>query len=77
MIRLKVREVAEGKGFSMQKLSRISDLSYNTVQTLWKEPYKGFSSNTLEKVAKALGVSMTDLFEELPNDTPEEPSGNV
>ncbi len=64
MVRLKVREVAESKGINMAKLSRIADVSYNTTQALFHDPYHDASIYILARIAKALKVSICDLIEE-------------
>lgn len=64
-IRLRVKEIAEQKGISAAKLSRLSDVNSDTVYKMFREPYH--SNNTLavlEKVAIALGVSVKELFVE-------------
>ncbi len=67
MIRLKVKEVAEAKGISRTRLSRLADTNYKTVNAIFKDPYKEVTTTTLERLAKALGVSVIDLIEELPD----------
>jgi DNA-binding Xre family transcriptional regulator len=69
MIHLKVKEVAESKGFNMSSLSRASDVSFLTVKRIWREPYRGVNTTTLERLAKALDVSVAELFEELPEES--------
>lgn len=65
MRRLKVKELAEQRGMTQSKLMRMADLNMKTVQGLYREPYRlNVAYLTLEKVAKALGVSIGDLFEE-------------
>jgi DNA-binding Xre family transcriptional regulator len=68
MLRFKIREIAEQKGLSRTKLSRLSDTNYKTIDLLWKNPYKEVGSATLERIAKALGVRVVDLIEELPDE---------
>jgi len=68
MIRLKVKEIAESKGFNMSSLSRASDVSFLTIKRIWREPFRGVNTTTLERLAKALGVSVSDLFEEVPDE---------
>jgi DNA-binding Xre family transcriptional regulator len=63
MVRLRVKELAEERGISLSRLSRIADVSYKTVQAMWRHPEQGFNSKTLERIARALGVDMGDLFE--------------
>lgn len=68
MVRLKVREVAELKGINMAKLSRMADVSYNTTQALFHDPYHDVSIYILSRIAKALKVSICDLIEEIPDE---------
>ena len=60
----------EEKGMDMAKLSRRSDVSYNTVQKLTKDDTEDVKLSTLEQLAKALGVSTHELFEEIAEDAP-------
>ncbi len=64
MARLRVQEVAKEKGVSMGKLSRSADVSYRTIRLIYKDPTRDVSLNTLEKLAKALDVSIADLIDE-------------
>lgn len=63
MIRLKIKEVAQAKPVSMSKLSRMSDVSYDTIQQIYHNPYKDVNLSTLEKLADALDVDVCALFE--------------
>ncbi len=65
VVRLRVREVAKEKGFSMGKLQRDADVAYNTVKRMFKDPYYITTTETLGKLAKALGVSPGELLEEV------------
>lgn len=67
MLRLRVKEVAQSKKVGMAKLSRLSDLSYKTIQAIWHDPYHDASAHTLNKIAKALNVPATDLLEDVPD----------
>ncbi len=67
MVRLRVKEVAESKGFNMSSLSRASDVSFNTIKRLWKNPYKEVTTTTLERIARALGVPTRELIEDVPD----------
>ena len=49
--------------------SRLADVSYRTVQGVWRDPYREISIKTLEKFAKALGVSSHELIEDVPDET--------
>jgi DNA-binding Xre family transcriptional regulator len=67
-IRLRVKEVARKSGFSMGKLQRDADVSYNTVKRMYKNPYHVITTETLGKLAKALGVPPGELIEEVSDD---------
>ena len=68
MIRLKVKEIAEAKHINMAKLSRMADLNYGTVRAMYENPNRDVAVTTLEKIAKALKVEVTDLYEIIPDD---------
>jgi len=68
MLRLRVREVAQDKGISMSKLSRIADVNYKTIQTIWRDPYHGLNTIPLNKIAQALGVPTSELIEDVPEE---------
>jgi DNA-binding Xre family transcriptional regulator len=64
MRRLRVKEVAEAKGITQTKLMRMADLNMRTIQGIYRDPYRDVAYSTLEKIAKALDVSIDDLFED-------------
>ncbi|MDQ2715237.1 MAG: helix-turn-helix transcriptional regulator [Chloroflexota bacterium] len=70
MLKLKVKEVALSKGFSQGKLARAADVANNTIRAIYRDPYREVSTITINKIAKALGVPVTDLIEDVPG--PEE-----
>ena len=63
-----MKEIAAQKGFSMGKLERLADLSHPTVRDIFRDPYKEVTTTTLTKLAIALGVPISDLFEEVSDD---------
>jgi DNA-binding Xre family transcriptional regulator len=67
-IRLRVKEVAKERGISMGKLQRDADVAYNTVKRIFKDPYYVTTTETLGKLARALGVSPGELLEEVSDD---------
>lgn len=67
MYRLRVKEVADDKGMNMSKLSRVSDVSFSTIKRIFNNPQKPVGIDTLHKIAKALGVSTSDLIEDVPD----------
>ena len=70
MRRLRVKEVAQAKGFTMAKLQRAADINLKTIQAIWHDPRHNASLNTLDKLAKVLGVPVTELIEDVPEDAP-------
>ena len=68
MIRLQVKELAEARGFNQSSLSRASDVSFLTIKRIFRDPHKDVAMSTLEKLARALGVRVADLFEEISDD---------
>jgi transcriptional regulator with XRE-family HTH domain len=70
MRRLRVKEVAQAKGFSMAKLQRMADINLKTIQAIWHNPQHDASLKTLDKIARALGVPVTELIEDVPEDLP-------
>ena len=68
MYRLKVKETAKAKGVNKSQLSRRSDLAMTTINQLWDGTRTDVRMQTLAAIAKALGVSIGDLYEEIPDD---------
>ncbi len=64
MARLRVKEIAQQKGFSRGKLSRAADVDTNTLKRVYDDPNYSPTVATLEKLAKALGVKIADLIVE-------------
>src|SRR6266571_572527 len=73
MRRLRVKEVAQAKGFTMARLQRAADINLKTIQAIWHNPQHDASLNTLDKIARALGVPVTELIEDVPEDLPPTP----
>jgi DNA-binding Xre family transcriptional regulator len=67
MIRLRVKEIAQAKGLSQGKLSRMSDVDDNTIKRIYKNPTAIVSTETINKLAKALEVSTMELMEDVPD----------
>ncbi len=67
MRRLRVKEVAQAKGFTMARLERTAGINMKTLQSIWHNPQHNASFKTLDKIAKALGVPVTDLIEDVPD----------
>ena len=67
MIRLRVKELAQTKGISQGKLSRMSDVDENTIKRIYRNPTAIVSTETINKLAAALGVATTDIIEDIPD----------
>jgi len=67
-LRLRVKEVAEAKGFNISTLSRKADVGISTVRRLWHEPKRNVDFYVLERIARALEVPATDLIEDVPDE---------
>jgi DNA-binding Xre family transcriptional regulator len=65
MLRLRVKEIAQEKHISMNKLSQRSEVSYNIIRDLVNHPYRSVTTETINRIAKALGVPATDLLEDV------------
>lgn len=69
MYRLKVKEVASQKGITQSKLSRISDINSRTMHDIYYEPTTtNITMSTLDKIAVALGVDISELIESVKED---------
>ena len=52
----------------MSKLSRMADINYNTIRAIWGNETKDVTVSTLEKIAKALKVDISELIEVIPDE---------
>lgn len=68
MIRIKVREVAEARGISQNRLSQLAVLDIKVVRKMFREPTASFTTYALNKVAKALQVDVFELIESIPDE---------
>ncbi len=66
MFRLKVREIAESKGYNMSSLSRASDVSFRTIKRVWKDSHYEVTLSILHRIARTLGVPTGELIEDIP-----------
>jgi len=62
--RLRIREIAEQKGMSMGLLSRKANVTLGVVRKIWRNDQHDASFNTLQKIAQALGVPVSELIED-------------
>ena len=71
MIRLRVKEVAEQQGINMAQLSRKANIDIRTLRRIYHKPTAPISTDTLNRIALALGVSPTTLIENVPDEQAE------
>ncbi|MBA2679539.1 MAG: helix-turn-helix transcriptional regulator [Ktedonobacteraceae bacterium] len=69
MYRLRVKELAEARGFDQSKLQRKANIAFRTITKIWHNPELDVQLSTLDKIAQALGVNLTDLIDDLPSST--------
>ena len=67
-VRLRVKEKAKELGISQGKLSRSSDVDIKTLQKIYRHPMSIVTTETLDKLAKALSCSVHDLIEDVPDE---------
>jgi DNA-binding transcriptional ArsR family regulator/DNA-binding Xre family transcriptional regulator len=60
--KLRIRAIAESKGFTMAHLGRAAQLDKNTTQRVWRNEFRVARQETLERIARALDVPVADLF---------------
>ena len=63
-----MKEFAIIKGVSLTKLSQRSEVAYNTVRRIWREPYTDVNLSTLQRLADVLGVNVNELVESVPDE---------
>jgi transcriptional regulator with XRE-family HTH domain len=65
MVKLRIREIAEARKWNAAKLARRADLSNTAVYAIWNGETTDPGLQTLGAIARALGVSISDLYEEV------------
>lgn len=66
-VRLRVREITEKQGHTRTWLSYQAQIQYDTVTRIWNKPETDASITTLLKIARALRVDVSELYEVLPD----------
>ena len=59
---LRVKELAEAQGLNITTLSRKAEVAYTTAHALWHDRADQLNRRTLDRVALALNVNVSDLF---------------
>lgn len=67
MIRLRVKELAEARGISQNRLSHLAILDIKVIRKMYQQPTASFTTYALDKVARALDVDVTELLESVPD----------
>jgi len=57
-----IRKLRQKKGISQDRLSKDADIALNTVVKIETRENPNPTVETLEKIARALGVDVSDLF---------------
>jgi len=57
-----LKKLRESKGFSQEKLARLSDVANNTIIKIEAGKNQNPTLDTLKKIAKALSVSVDELI---------------
>lgn len=58
----KIKQLREQKGLSQEKFARLAEVSNNTVINIEPGKQKSPTVDTISKIAKALDVSIEELF---------------
>ena len=61
-IGVNIKKIRAEKGYSLEKIARLADLSLNTVVKIENGVNQNPTFETLQKIAKALEVKMDDLI---------------
>jgi putative transcriptional regulator len=77
MIRLKVKEVAAEKGVSQRQLALRSGVDIKNIQKIFRYPTSIVTTETLDKLAKVLGVDAAELIESILDEMPKEDDSQV
>lgn len=76
MPRSNVKEIMENQGVSIRALEQATGLSTRTIQNARADlGIMACSLSTLERIAKALGCSIHDLFDDDPEPIPSDQEG--
>ena len=57
-----IKKLRNQRGLSQDKLSKLADISHNTIIKIESGGIQSPTIDTVQKIAKALGVSLDDLM---------------
>ncbi len=63
--RFVIKQIAQERGFNIASLSRVANVPIKTIRNVWHNPRYPLPMDVQERIAKALEVSIRDLFEEV------------
>ncbi len=58
-----LKKIRAEKGYSLERVARLADLSLNTIVKIENGANKNPTINTLSKIAKALEIGVDDLIQ--------------
>lgn len=62
MTYLRIRELAEAQHLNISQLARKANIAYTSAHSMWHGTMQQLDRRSLDKVARALGVTVSDLF---------------
>lgn len=62
-IGVNIKKIRAEKGYSLEKIARLADLSLNTIVKIENGVNQNPTFETLQKIAKALDISVEDLLQ--------------
>lgn len=69
MLRLRVKELAERQGLNRNQLQLRSGVTLSLLTRYWTNNTESVTLKEVEKIARALGVKATELFEDVEDST--------
>jgi DNA-binding Xre family transcriptional regulator len=70
-VRFKVKEVAQARGFSQYRLQKESKIDMRVLRGLYRNAVPSATVDTLDRIARVLGVDVSELLESIPDDAQE------
>lgn len=67
-VRVKLKEIAQQKGFSQRKLYLQSGVDIKTIRRIFNDPFTIVTTETLAKLAVVLGIDASELIENAPDE---------
>lgn len=66
MYRLKVKQLAEARGLSQNRLSRLADVDIKVVRRIYRNEQESVTLPVLDRLARVLQVDISELIESVP-----------